>query len=71
MAEQQKASEAKEEAPKFDRDRLVAEADTLGLDAPRHVVAGALSDLKGTGDVTLDEAKKAVETYRKREIKEA
>lgn len=73
MAESQTTTKDKEEQkePRFPRYRVVAESDVLLGETRRHIVAGAISDLKGTGDITLAEARKAVDTYRKREVKEA
>lgn len=72
MAESQ-TTKTKEEPkePEFPRERIVAESDVLLGETRRHVVAGAISDLKGSGDITLAEARTAVDRYRKREVKEA
>jgi hypothetical protein len=57
------------EEPKFPRERIVREATELLGEPRRHVVAGALSDLKGSGDITLASARRAVDNYRNREVK--
>lgn len=72
-AEESKAAEKskKAEEPSFPRERLVAEAEVLLGEPRRHIVAGALADLKGSGPITLADAREAVTKYRKREVKEA
>lgn len=55
--------------PKFPRQRLIDEAPEV-LGQPSYVVAGALADLKGDGEITVDAAKKAVESFLNREVQE-
>lgn len=70
-AEKTEAKAEVKEEPRFPRERIVAEADVLLGETRRHVVAGALADLKGSSDITLADARKAIDSYRKREVKEA
>lgn len=54
-------------ATKYSVDRLLQDSDLL-VGYPRHVVAGALYDAKG--DMTVDQAKSAVEKFLNSEVKE-
>lgn len=57
---------AEEEAPKIDRDRLIAEADDF-LGHPPHVVAGALANERRKS-FTLDETKDLIRDFLKRPV---
>lgn len=67
MAETKEAKAPSE--TKFSRERLIAEAEAA-LGQPPHVVAGALADQGGTGDMTISAAKNAVDKFLKREVRE-
>lgn len=56
--------------PKFERERLVTEAQAV-LGYPSHVVAGAMADHRGEGALTVPDAKAAVERFLKRGVKSA
>jgi hypothetical protein len=62
-------SEQQEVTPpsrKFPRARLIAEASSL-VGYPGFVVAGALHDVRGTGDVSIEQARNAVDKYHQKE----
>lgn len=62
---------AEPEAPAYDRDRLSRESDVLlNNEYPGYVVAGALTQLKGSGPVTADEARQAVTDFLNHEVQE-
>jgi hypothetical protein len=58
--------DAEGSAQKFSRERLETESQRL-LGLPGFVVAGALTDVKGHGDLTLDQVHSAVAKYHKKE----
>lgn len=64
-----KEASKKPSTPKFSRERLIAEAQAV-VGYPSHVVAGALADHPGDGEVTVDAAKKAVDKFLNREVKQ-
>jgi len=70
-ADKTEAKAKADEEPKFPRERIIAEADVLLGESRGHVVAGAISDVKGTGPITLADARKAIDSYRKRDLKGA
>lgn len=68
MADKQsteKAEAAKQEEPTYEHDRLIGESYDF-FDQPPHVVAGALVDAKK--NLTLEEAKKEINSFLKREV---
>lgn len=67
-----KAAKSEPKAPadsagKYSVERLIQDSDPL-VGYPSHVVAGALYDAKG--DMTVDQAKSAVEKFLNSEVKE-
>lgn len=66
MADDGKTTAAKEEAPTYHVDRLIAEADDR-LGVPGHVAAGAFTSLRKQ-NLTIAEAKKAVDDWLKRPV---
>lgn len=64
--ESTKTAAAKEEAPTYHVDRLIAEADDR-LGVPPHVAAGAFASIRKQ-NLTVDEAKKTVTDWLKRPV---
>lgn len=65
-----KAEPEVEEAPKVERERLIANAsDFFGVEP--YVAAGALSEYDHRkADLTIDEGQKAIDSFLKRPVKE-